>query len=471
METREEILSLLSELERRAAARQNAQKIIDGLFDQQRVLAEGLLEPDGGKWAVLTSRRAGKSWALCAAMAAVCCSHPGSKCLYLALTRMNVKRFAWSTIKKLDRIHDLEIDFHEGDLVARFPNGSLIEFAGADSPRLPDRYLGADFDIAAIDEAGSFDPLVLGYLITEVLEQTLIDRYGRLVLTGTPKEIEAGLFWDVTGSGDEVPGWHVLKWSTGDNPWMREQWLSKIAEKKAEQPGVEETPAFIRDYLGKWCSDKGDLVYRFGDHNLCSGIPDGIRRWVIGVDFGWNDDTAFVLGCVVANNPRLWIVDAFKKPNMLTDAIASVLRDWTDQRQPCVIVGDTSAKTVCADLQSRWGIGIFAAKKDHKREAIRSMNTDFSSGRIRVLQDACGPLIKELRALPKKKHPETGVWKEHPGFANHLCDAALYMWRHARGWMEKEEIPKPDEGERIMIEQRRLAAARKNAPRWHRGTH
>lgn len=470
MRKREALASVLREIRKRSEGRKAAQPVLDSLFPRQKDIALALLHGHR-KAAVLTSRRAGKSWCLCSTMAAKCLASPESRCLYLALTRQNVKRFAWSTIKKLDREHGLKLDFHESDLVATFPNGSTIEFAGADNPRLPDRWLGSDFDIVAVDEAGSFDPLVLDYLLDEVLEQTLIDRLGCLALAGTPKEIEAGRFFDVT-SGPAPTGWTVRKWSTGDNPHMRANWERQIAEKKAENPDIESDPAFVRDYLGRWCSDKGDKVYRYDPaRNLCTSLPEGRKRWLAGLDMGWDDAMAMVLCCVVEHDSTLWVADCHAGGQMLLDRVASVLKDWEKKCQPFAVVADEGAlgKALSRNLQARHGIPIFPAAKTDKRAAIAAMNTDMAAGKIRLMQDSTAPLAKELADLPRKKDPVTGRWQEHPAFPNDLCDALLYAWRHAHGWIEKPTAPRETKEQRLLRQMEERALKRKKERGRRRG--
>ncbi len=415
-----------------------AGEVFKSLFKKQKKLVRELMRPNATV-AVLTSRRAGKSWSVVSTMILQSLLFPGSKCLFLSLTRINTKRFAWSTILKLNATFGLGINFQKTDLVAEFPNGSIIEFAGADNPKLPDRFLGADFDIIAIDEAGSFDPQVLNYLIVQVLEQTLMDRSGKMILVGTPKEIETGMFYEVT---TKPSSWTVLTWNTGHNPYMRKQWLARMKKKIKFNKNIVKEPAFIRDYLGRWARDMSVLVYEYSDGNLIGELPSGVMSYVLSIDFGWNDATAFVLLGIRKYDKKLYVIDTYKKTHMFTDDVANQIMYYQERFQPIVIIGDPASKTTIEDISNRYQIPINSAVKTKKRDTIRSLNADLSSGNIKFLQAGSSLLIKELKELPKKINVVTGIWEEHPAFDNHLTDALLYGWRYSQTW-NQEEAPRP----------------------------
>ena len=74
------------------------------------------------------------------------------------------------------------------------------------------------------------------------------------------------------------------------------------------------------------------------------------------------------------------------------------------------------------------------------------MNSDFQMDRIRLLKSETKPYVDELENLIKDPHKLKVV--EHPSCDNHLCDASLYGWRHARNFRaEPEEIVLPIEDE------------------------
>ena len=438
------------EIERRHAhqnaAKLKADAIFESLFTEQREVASS----KSRKVAVLTSRRAGKSWTICTLMVIQCILFPKSRCLYLALTRENIKRIAWELLQEINIIHNLGITFNKVSLIAVFPNGSSIECGGAKGTKEEaERYLGAKFNMVAIDEAGSFSFPLLEYLINTILMPTLLDARpeGKLFLTGTPRMVMKGVFYDATTK--DMPGWDKFHWTTDSNVHLSTQYLEEMQELMATNPDIESDPIFIREYLGRWAIENRELVYRLNHNinvinNLPIESPTNKFLYIVGVDIGWNDDCAFVLGCYRKHDPIFYIIDCFKKPQMLPDSIASQLDSYIKDYSPIYIVMDTGgsgAKTIAQEMSYRYNIPVQAALKTEKKVWVGLLNSDLISGRVKILERTCGPLITEMEDLTWKEKPN-GDFEENPALPNHLCDAMLYGFRDAFHYKEK---PLPDE--------------------------
>jgi hypothetical protein len=341
----------------------------------------------------------------------------------------------------------------------------MIELGGADSTTdAAEKYLGAAYDIVAIDEAGSFTPEVLDYLIDTVISPTLIDRNGILILAGTPRAVEAGRFYIVTTT--EVPRWSNFAWDTSRNPYMRDNWLKEIEDLKSINPNIVNEAWFIREYLGRWCKDSSDLVYKFTNVNLVSEIPQQVYHYILGVDIGWVDDCGFVISGWAKHDPNLYVFESFKKPEMLPADIAKQIKYYASTYQPLYIVADSQNKTVIEELSRRYGIGIRPAEKTKKQDWIEIINTDFILNKIHILQETNALLIEELGKLPwQTKH--NGAREEHPSFPNHLTDSLLYAYRFAYHYKE-EPVVELSKQKKIYQEQVRKAQERLKKPRWRR---
>ena len=441
----EKLVAVIQELERRTAPKRKANEILNSLFKEQQAVASSACR----KIAILTSRRAGKSWTICSLMAIQCLLYPNSRCLYLALTRENIKRIAWEILQKLDALHNLNIVFNKVSLTAVFPNGSSIECGGAKGTmEEAERYLGAAFHLVAVDEAGSFSFPLLKYLIDSILMPTLLDARpeGRLYLTGTPRTVMKGIFYDATTK--DLPNWDRFHWKTSENPHVSVQYNEEIRELKVANPDIEDDPIFKREYLGEWAVEQSELVYRFNPNiNLINRLPmeetTNTFAYIGGVDIGWNHDCAFIVGCYRKHDPNFYIVDCFKKPQMLPDSIASVLKGYINTYPGIYIVADTGgsgAKTITQELAYRYEIPVQAAEKTTKHEWIAVMNSDFITGKVKILDRTCGDLVTELTDLTWKEKPNGSV-EENPALPNHLCDAMLYAFRQAYHYTQQ---PKPD---------------------------
>ena len=95
---------------------------------------------------------------------------------------------------------------------------------------------------------------------------------------------------------------------------MAEQWAGEIADLKAASPLVVETPWFRQMYLGEWVIDLDKLVYRFNsDRNTFAELPTfhaGQWHYVLGVDLGYNDPTAFALCAYHDYDKTLYVLEA-----------------------------------------------------------------------------------------------------------------------------------------------------------------
>jgi hypothetical protein len=97
------------------------------------------------------------------------------------------------------------------------------------------------------------------------------------------------------------------------------------------------------------------------------------------------------------------------------------------------------------ELNQRHGVGVIPADKIGKEHFINLMNTEFITRKILILPQA-NELAEEFKTLVwetdggRVKVSASGARREHPGLPNHLCDAALYLWRHAYTYLY--EVPK-----------------------------
>ena len=110
---------------------------------------------------------------------------------------------------------------------------------------------------------------------------------------------------------------------------MRVQFLEQIAEIERDRQLFKETPQFVRDYLGQWAVASNRLVYRYGA--VRNGIEESavpmsrIKAWVIGVDFGYDDPTAFAVGGWADYDPTLYIVREAPKRKTIEDEMAAIV--------------------------------------------------------------------------------------------------------------------------------------------------
>lgn len=384
--------------------------------------------------AACCTRRAGKSHVAGSALIDAAYSMPNVDTLYLGLTRRSSKSIMWPKFSEINALlKDKPLTLKESDLVVGTPNGSRVWVMGADMENLADRLRGNKFKRVIIDEAQSFGPH-LQYLIDDVLEPALLDLQGDLWLIGTPGPVPQGIFYDALVSPHSTFSRH--SWSLLNNPHLPHaaQWLENLKKRKG---WTDENPTYRREYLGQWCLDSDSLVYKFSpDRNKAPRLPDGHTwHYVLGLDYGWNDATAFAVLCYADHHPVAYVVETFAASCMTPSRIGEKLTALVNKYDPEAIVADTGGlgKSITEEMKARFGIPIKAAEKTDKMAFIHTMNGDFIDGRIKVL-----PGNEELEhQYLSLQYDEKR--KEDPSLPNDRADSCLYPYRYLRHYLATEK--------------------------------
>lgn len=374
--------------------------------------------------AALCSRRAGKTIGILLHFLKLCTEHDNRKCLYIALTYGTAKDIAWDDLKQLDRALSLGCRWNEVELKATLPNGSSIKLAGADKPKEIEKFRGQKFIAVALDECGSFGDYMRS-LVDEVLSPALMDFNGYLILLGTPAARHAGLFYEATTQ--ESLGWSLHGWTWEANYLIPEDPHAWIA-KERERRGLKDSDAiYLREYCGRWARGSDRLVYQFDADKNVWRTPPVWTDCFLGMDFGYIDDTALVVVGYNKTDPTLYVLETYKSPRMLTDAIAAEVRRLDSKYPLRRLVGDSGGygKGPIEELKARYGLRIYPAEKTDKARAFTTVNNDLRTGRIKI--PAGSALGEEWQNLLL-----TDKGEEDPSCPNHLADAFLYAFRHAK---------------------------------------
>lgn len=466
---------------------QAATRILEGANPVQRAL----ILDQAKKIGVRCPRRAGKSFGLCSKVLHYGELHPGSRLLIVSLTlkstRENYFSGAPGGVFAQNALYKLGLEFNQADVVWYHQNGSRGRLAGAET-RADIEYLrgaAAEADIIVIDEAKSFSPRLLDELVRDIIEPGLLTREGTLVMGGTPGSVPFGPFYEATQLGQfydtdkkrptaldyrKHPGgdslvWSLHSWSMKDNEAKEHQWAAALRNKEAR--GItDNNPLWRREYLGEWVTDVTELVYHGFTKNRekCiwtpeqtplnpTGLPPELGPWraVMGLDFGYEDDCAIVMAAYSETVKEFRQFYNFKSPHLTVDDFEQEI--WYAINRfgyPEVTVGDAGAlgKTIVETLNSR-GLGIVAAEKREKYDYIELINSDFDSGKVKIIErsdldDEMSILQWDLSKDKSRDHRmlvRTGKLREDPGCANHLCDAMLYAWRYSNHyWAEPANL-------------------------------
>lgn len=399
----------------------------------------------------LCTRRAGKTQAAAIDLLEVSQNQPGSVGIFFGRTRMSAKNVVWRILRRLIEKHNLICTINKTELSIEFPNGSLIFLAGVDATTDErDKYLGMPLSRVYIDECASHRQ-DLTDLVCGVLMPALVDYDGTLVLLGTPGNFTKGLFFRLSYGKPlpEDPLCSVHKWTAYENPSLLkvngkmrrvcDLWAAEIAKIKRETPMRCLTPLYKQHYEGLWVIDDAKRVYFFDDAiNTYAKVPKDLDWvFVLGVDLGYEDDSAFHVWAFSKKDPLLYGIYSFKKKKMDITAVADHIKTKILTKWPIdVIVVDGSAKQAVQEIVNRHGLEMIASDKREKDKFIALYDAELRMGSVKLQKEACIDLIDEMCGLiwadPK---PGSVMRKEHPGCDNHLCDAAFYGWRYTYSYM------------------------------------
>lgn len=402
---------------------------VDYLFSQQRALKFD----ESTFRAAQTTRRAGKSYT-----AATILLHgaetEGSQNPYIALTRDSARRILWPTLMQIiERCH-IECEPAESSLSIRFPNKkSEIFLIGADQKNFIDRLRGLKIKQAIVDEAQSFRDHIQ-QLVDDVLEPALVDLSGQLTLLGTPGLIPRGYFYDVT---NENKGFSVHKWSILDNPHIPN--AKEFIEEMLKRRGwTTMNPTYLREWMNQWVLDLDAMLFKFTNKNLYSELPEK-ESWnhVMGIDFGYNDKTAFCILAYSFESRHAYVVHSESKSEMIPSEIAARCQVLIDKYAPVSIVADTGGlgKSIAEEMRRRYAIPVKPAEKRDKAAHIALLNGDFIDCHLSVKANLEG-LIYELTHIEKN---EKGI--EQEGFPSDECDAFIYAFFELKHYHFKEKQP------------------------------
>ncbi len=430
---------ILEEYARRLEQRANIVDVLDYNFPQQ----VNFIKDPAKQKALFCTRRSAKSYTAGTYLVHEALHYPGCNVLFIGLTRASAKGIIWKDILNvLNHKFQLNMRPNLSDLMMTLPNGSTIAATGVDvTEDEMNKLLGRKYRLVCIDEASMYT-IDLKNLVYGVLGPAMVDpndegESGTICLFGTASNFPRGLFFDITTRKER--GWSLHEWTAYDNPYVAKQWATAIRKIDDERPEYMQTPQFKQWYLNQWTIDEEKLVYRFDrDKNLIKALPLNLSpegwSYILGVDTGWEDDSAFVLTSFHIHDPFLYVLKVYRQKKMTFDDVIRKIEEFYRDPicAPHKVIIDGANKQGVESMRQRSSIPFQYADKQDKVTFIELCNSDLTQAKIKVVDTHENrPLWDEMLGLvwvtdgDKIKYPK----KEHPSLANHCCDAFLYAWR------------------------------------------
>jgi hypothetical protein len=198
-------------------------------------------------------------------------------------------------------------------------------------------------------------------------------------------------------------------------------------------------PVYLREWCGRWIRSTDSLVYKFDETiNLYDTLPtiDYDFEYILGVDLGFNDASAFTVCAFNRYLPTLYLVYEMKEAGMIPAVIAKKIQQLMDEYEFIRIVMDTGGlgKSIAEEFRIRYNLPVHAATKHDKFSYIELLNSDLRSGFIKIPPNTL--LAAEWGLLQWEEDRKS----EDKRFENHLSDAFLYAWRESKHYCS-EELP------------------------------
>jgi hypothetical protein len=472
-----------------------AQAILDDLFLQQREF----VTDEYPRKSLCTPRRAGKTHTAIAYALYVGLTKPRSDIPIISLTLKNAKALYWRPFQEFSKKYGLGIRFNYSENRAYLLNGSRIFLAGGETRADIEKLRGGAYSLAVIDECKSFNSEVFGELIREILEPATNDVSGSIAVIGTPGAILDGPFYEATcpgfrdASGELVtrdyyrpeklwdseeiaPRWNRHYWTVAENVYKPEIWQNALLDKKRNKY-TDDNPIWQREYLGQWVSTADTYVYALTGLVRIDGGPTRARccwsrgsgprvnkhglpldepwEYIMGVDFGFEDDFAVVVVAYSAVSDVMYHVYDFGHPHMTVPAMAQVIGNVMKRfdNEIRIMIADSGGlgKTLMESLNEMYGFFLEPAEKNEKFDHIELLNSDLVEGKMKILAgselyEEMSALQWDLRGMNKVQSIRARKIREDRNFANHRCDALLYTWRYCLHHFSRTPsfAPKPE---------------------------
>lgn len=411
---------------------------------------------------ICSTRRSAKTFALILALIDNAIRQENGIYCFITLTRESAKRIFRPILRQISNRYKLDLIINS-NLEIEFPNHSIIYLVGLDATeKQMERVRGNKYNLVAIDEAQGFRQ-DLREIINEVLDIALAQSQAALLVAGTPGNQQGdNYFYQIAKEGSEEIEWKqfFFDWhkntSIDQDSGLRvcDAIQSMLDDRIRLRPEYIDTDEYKQEWLGKWIVLKDARVYHSTESNYISALPkkflDHGIAYLLGVDMGFHDATAFV---IAAYNPfisnKLFILRSEKHSKLIITDVAMKIKEFDKIYNFTNMVIDAGGGVLqgVEEMRQVHNLPLIAAEKLGKDAHIAMLNADFVTKDIMILKHSNEALIKELNTLIwDQKLLAKGQHKEDPRFDNHLTDAMLYTHHSSRHWWYQDPPPALKEG-------------------------
>jgi hypothetical protein len=395
------------------------------------------------------SRRAGKSNGLALRFFHTMETHPGSTCIYLALTRESAFEIMWPVLQEQNERLGIGCTFTESKLEVTHPNGARLVLMGADMKNFIKRLKGRKSPGIAIDETQDFGDH-LQSLIDDVLTPMMLDYPDAwMALTGTPGPVPSGLFFEITNQHRFSYSLH--EWTLLENPYLPDP-KAFVDDIKAKREWDDENPTYLREYCNRWVLDLQSLLIKYNpDINHYDKLPKlpqgGKWHYITGVDFGLKDSDALGTIAWAESTDEIYLVDEQLATDQDITDIGEQINAVRKRFNPDKLPTDEGAlgKKIAEELRRRLHIPLTPADKTRKMENVALLNDWLRRGKFKAKRDS--QFAKDSYKVQidwDKSRPDKIVVKS--GYHSDIIDAVLYAFKESPAFTYQAPKKEPKYG-------------------------
>lgn len=391
------------------------------------------------------SRRAGKTNGLAIRFKQTMDRHPGSTCLYLAMTQDSAREIMWPVLQEFNNEFGLGWEFTESKLTVSAPNGSKLKLIGADMKNFVKRLKGRKHPGIGLDEAQDFGTH-LQSLIDDVLTPCIADYSdGWLALTGTPGPVPTGYFFDVTQNKKYGYSYHA--WTILDNPYMPDP-HAFIENLKQVREWTNDNPTLRREWRNEWVLDTQSLWIRYSEKlNHYQQLPNYRWTYILGIDIGYRDADALAVLAWSDETPAVYLVEEVITTKQglteLADQIKALDKKYNISNM--VIDAGGLGKKLAEELRRQYLIPVQDADKMRKQENVELLNDAMRTSRF--MAKSASRFAKDSYLIQidwEKTTPNKIVIKKNPH--SDIIDSVLYAFKISPAWSYTKPEVKPKYG-------------------------
>ena len=299
-----------------------------------------------------------------------------------------------------------------------FPNGSVILFRGLDDLK---KIRSLNLDFIWIEQGEEVEWETFAEVEKRLRGKVSKKYYGQIILTVTPEQKTHWLY----NYFHRLKKGHIIHFHYTENPFLPKEYVDEYEELKEIDYEL-----YVKYTLGKW-GTLTNIVYEKWDKKV---LPHDPRKWLAGVDWGYNDPNVFLLIGWYDGEPYVH-KEIYKRHLTTSEFLVKIKELLTEIKlRPQdieTVFCDSSEPDRIEEFKQAGFNAMPGTKKFTERiDKVKSVKIHISPGCIKTIQ--------EIQSYKFKKDKDGNVEDKPIDKFNHAMDAMGYCVYGELGISEEE---------------------------------